>query len=90
MVYGAPRTWYPVLTARRSGIVPPAIPNVPTVGEIARRLAVPIHKVEHVIRARGISPSGWAGNARVFSDENVSRIESQLRRIAAERETSHG
>jgi DNA-binding transcriptional MerR regulator len=60
--------------------------SVPTIGEIARRLGVPLHKVEYVIRARGIAPTGWAGNARVFTDADVARIGSELKRIAAEKE----
>ena len=60
-------------------------PNVPTVGEIGRRLGVPIHKVEYLIRARHIRPSGWAGNARVFTEADVERIAQELRRIEADR-----
>jgi DNA-binding transcriptional MerR regulator len=63
--------------------------SVPTVGEIARRLSVPIHKVEYVIRARGIVPVAWAGNARVFGEADVQRIASELRRIEDEREVGH-
>ena len=33
-------------------------------GEIARRLAVPIHRINYVIRSRGIRPERRAGNAR--------------------------
>lgn len=51
---------------------------LPTVGEIARRQGVPLHRVEYLIRARGIRPSGWAGNARVFSEEDVERIAREL------------
>lgn len=58
---------------------------LPTVGEIARRTQAPIHQIEYVIRSRNIVPIGWAGNARVFSDDDVSRIASELRRIAADR-----
>ena len=58
----------------------------PTVGEIARRLNQPLHRVEYVIRARGIRAVGVAGNARVFSDAAVDRIESELRRMDEERE----
>jgi hypothetical protein len=69
----------------------PSPTSVPTVGEIARRLGVPLHKVEYVIRARGIAPPGWAGNARVFTDADVAQIGSELKRIAAEKEgTSNG
>ena len=64
--------------------MPASTPNVPTVGEIARRLGVPVHRVEYVVRARGIRPSGWAGNARIFTDADVDRIAGELRRIQAE------
>ena len=59
---------------------------LPTVGEIARRLGVPFHRVEYVIRSRDLRPSGWAGNARVFSEADVTHIASELRRIDEERE----
>lgn len=49
-------------------------PIVPTVGEIARRHNTTIHRVEYAIRAYDIQPVGWAGNARVFSEEAVRRI----------------
>ena len=61
------------------------LPTAPTVGEIARRLSVPLHRVEYVIRSRGISPTARAGNIRVFSESDVRRIGSELDRIAAER-----
>lgn len=60
-------------------------PSVPTVGEIARRLGAPVHKIEYVIRARGIKPIGWAANLRIFSEADVARIGSELRRIDSER-----
>lgn len=63
------------------------VPVVPTVGEISRRLGVPLHKVEYVIRARGIHASGRAGNARVFTEADLERIASELRRIRAESPT---
>jgi hypothetical protein len=52
-----------------------------TIGEIARRLGEPIHRIEYVIRARHVSPCGWAGNARVFPDEAVDAIAAELNRI---------
>ena len=61
---------------------------IPTVGEIARRLGVAVHRVEYVISARGIRPHGRAGNARVFTESDVRRIASELRRIEAERSGS--
>jgi hypothetical protein len=63
--------------------------QVPTVGEIARRVGEPIHCVEYVIRSRGIEPVGLAGNARVFSTEAVKRIEQELRLIKDSRAKRH-
>ena len=54
---------------------------LPTVGVIAERLQKPIHRIEYVIRARGIQPAAVAGNCRVFTDEQVERIAEELRRI---------
>ncbi len=63
------------------------VPTAPTVGEIARRLNVPLHRVEYVIRSRGILPAAKAGNARLFTDEDVSVIRSELDRIDSSRDT---
>jgi hypothetical protein len=63
-------------------------PPMPTIGEIARRLGQPIHRIEYVIRARGIRPCGWAGNARVFPEGAIGVIAAELERIADLR--SHG
>ncbi len=62
-----------------------ALAAVPTVGEIARRLGEPVHRVEYIIRARGIRPSGRAGNCRVFTDADVAYMAAELRRIDAEK-----
>ena len=59
---------------------------LPTVGEIARRLSEPIHRVEYVIRSRGILPESKAGSARVFSETAICRIASELRRMDADKE----
>lgn len=61
-------------------------PALPTVGEIAQRLGVPVHRVVYVIESRGIEPAGWAGNSRVFDEPAVNRVASELRRIAADRQ----
>jgi DNA-binding transcriptional MerR regulator len=60
-------------------------PICPTVGEIARRLNVPIHRIEYVIRARRICAAGKAGNAYIYSDADVDRIASELRRLERDR-----
>lgn len=52
-----------------------------TIGEIARRLGKPVHRVQYIIRARGIRPYGWAGNARVFPEDAVDIIAAEIERI---------
>jgi hypothetical protein len=37
----------------------------PTTGAIAAKVGELVHRVEYIIRSRGIRPSGRAGNARV-------------------------
>jgi hypothetical protein len=56
-----------------------------TVGEIARRLGEPLHKIEYVIRARRIAPARIAGNIRIFADSDVVSITDALAGIAARR-----
>lgn len=56
-----------------------------TVGVIASRYSVPVHRVEYVIRTRSIAPAAMAGNARVFSEADETYIASELQRIDAER-----
>ena len=60
-------------------------PTMPTIGEIARRLGQPVHRIGYLIRARGLRPCGWAGNARVFPEQVVETIANELRRIDATR-----
>ena len=61
------------------------VPTVPTVGVIAQRLGEPLHRIEYVIRARGIRPVGKAGNAWIFSESDVQRIANELKQIDAEK-----
>lgn len=62
-------------------------PNVlPTVGEIAKRLSAPLHRVQYIIESRHIDPVGRAGNCRVFAEADVDFIAAELRRIDEERQ----
>jgi DNA-binding transcriptional MerR regulator len=45
-----------------------------TIGEIARRLAWPTHRVDYLIRSRGIEPEMRAGNLRVFPETIIDRL----------------
>ena len=65
--------------------MPQPPPAAPTIGAIAKRYRVPLHRVEYVIRARGIRPASLAGNVRVFSEDDVDRIGNELRRIQSDR-----
>jgi DNA-binding transcriptional MerR regulator len=49
-----------------------------TVGEIAARLEVAVHRIEYVVRAHNIPAVGRAGNARVFDDSALKRIKAAL------------
>ena len=51
--------------------MPQSPPIVPTVGSIADRLGVPVHRIRYVVESRGIEPTGRAGNARVFTDADL-------------------
>lgn len=66
----------------------PSKVTVPTIGEIARRLGESIHRVEYVVRTRGIRPSGRAGHVRIFTETDVSRIADELRRIDARQQAA--
>jgi DNA-binding transcriptional MerR regulator len=59
--------------------------SVPTVGEIARRLGVPVHRVEYLIRFRNIRPAGRAGNCRIYTEADVTQIATELQQIEARR-----
>jgi len=52
-----------------------------TIGAIARELGEPIHRVQYVIRTRGIDPEVMAGNIRVFADDVVERVADILQEI---------
>lgn len=56
-----------------------------TIGEIARRLGVPSHRVEYILRTRDIPPKGIAGNCRVYEEAAVERIAEILRSIDAKK-----
>ena len=51
-----------------------------TIGEIAKRLKCPIHKVEYLVSSRNIKPIQRAGNLRVFSEDALETIRRELER----------
>lgn len=66
-----------------------SVPAAPTVGEIARRLGEPVHRIEYVIRTREIKPVSRAGHAGIYSEGDVQYIASELRRIDEEKGGDH-
>ena len=60
-------------------------PRLATVGEIARRLGRPTHRIEYLIRTRRIAPRARVANLRVFGPAEVAYLASELRRIEADR-----
>ena len=59
-----------------------------TIGEIARRLGAPIHRIEYIISSRGLKATLRAGHARIFSESDLQFIEGVLRKMDADREGS--
>ncbi len=60
-----------------------------TVQQIAARCTCPVHRVEYVLRTRGIPASARAGNTRLFSPEAVDRITQELRDLATAEHLRH-
>ena len=61
--------------------MPPKGSEVLTVGQIARRLNEPLHRVEYAIKTRSIEPWGSTGNARLFVEADVERVAEAIRDI---------
>jgi DNA-binding transcriptional MerR regulator len=54
---------------------------IPTITEISRRTGCGRDRVQYVIRSRGLRPVARAGGVRIFSEDQVELIASELRRI---------
>lgn len=52
-----------------------------TVGVIAAKLGVPVHRVEYILRARTIEPVSRAGGLRIFTPEQAEQIADDLRHV---------
>ena len=60
-------------------------PVARTAGWIAMELLVPIHRVQYIIRTRGIRPIAKAGNTGIYDREAVARIRHEINAIEARR-----
>lgn len=55
--------------------------SVVTVGDIAQRGGVPVHRVTYVIKSRRIHSVGRVGQAQAFDESAVEQILAELNRI---------
>ena len=60
-----------------------SVPRLMTVGEIAKRLNQPVHRIEYLIQARRIRPRAMAGNARCFDDAAVAELRRHINTLDA-------
>ena len=49
-----------------------------TTGEIARRLNVPIHRVDYLIKSRDIHPTERAGHLRIFDTAALNTFRREI------------
>ena len=54
--------------------------SVLTCGEIARRLQVPAHRVDWILRTRGVEPIGRAGCIRIYDEGTVAYVKGEIER----------
>lgn len=60
-------------------------PQVVSLGDIARRLGEPIHRIDYVVRTRNIVPALRVGGRRFYSEATVQHVASEIRQIEAEK-----
>lgn len=56
------------------------------ISSIAELHGYPPHRIEYVIRTRGIAPVFRAGNCRLFDQASVDRIVEEINRIESRKE----
>lgn len=60
----------------------PPVPQLTTAGVIARKLGVPLHRVQYVLRTRThIKHTAWGGNLRLFPREAIAMVSDELELI---------
>jgi hypothetical protein len=60
-------------------------PQLITSGVIARKLGEPLHRVVRVLATRDIIPAAYAGQTRLYHDEVIEIVQSELDAITARR-----
>jgi len=51
-----------------------------TMGVMAERLGVPIHKAQYLVKSRNIKPIERAGNLRIFDEKAIEKLQRELKR----------
>lgn len=67
-------------STRREGLL--------TLGQLAERLGVPVHRLKYAIEQHGIHPAMRVGILRVWSEDEVPRMRGALARVAKNRRGS--
>ncbi len=63
-----------------------SVPKLATIGEVAKLLDVPPHRIEYVLRTRPhIRPRAMAAGVRCFDDDAIAQIRHELNSIDARR-----
>jgi DNA-binding transcriptional MerR regulator len=52
--------------------------ELPTIGVIAHRLGVSVHRVKHAVEVLELTPVALAGGKRIFDEAGIKRIEENL------------
>jgi len=61
------------------------LPRLNTIGRLAAKLNRPVHRIEYLIRSRGIEPAALAGNVRLFSEAVLPILRRELNTVEARR-----
>ncbi len=64
------------------------LPKLLTVGRIAERLKIPVHRVQYILATRlYIAPAALAGRTRLFNTKAVAQIRHETNAIDARRQS---
>ncbi len=54
--------------------------NLMTLGTLAERLGIKIHRAEYLVRSRHVQPAGTAGRYRLFDGKTLEKLQRELKR----------
>lgn len=56
------------------------IESLLSIGELVSELGVPLHRIQYLLRSRGLKPTARAGNAFVYGPDTLARLQAELER----------